>query len=154
MKRILLSALFLAAAAAQAGAAPNGKALFDNNCAFCHQAGGVGVPGQFPRLEGRVAEMAAKPEGREFLATVLLFGMSGHINVDGQDIMGLMPSFSIQSDEELVAMLNYLLRLGKSKTKAKPFTPAEIAAVRKQPMLAPGDVATRRAILATNKIVP
>ncbi len=153
MKQTVLSAVFLVAGAGAAfAAAPSGKALFDNNCAFCHQAGGAGVPGQFPRLEGRAGEIASNPQGRSFLVTVLLNGMSGHINVDGQDIMGLMPSFSTQSDEELAAVLSYIVRLGKSKAKA--FTPKEIAEGRKQPMLAPGDVTTRRAILVTNKIVP
>ncbi len=152
MKQTVSGVVFLLAGAGAAVAAPSGKALFDNNCAFCHQAGGAGVPGQFPRLEDRAGQIASKPEGRDFLITVLLNGMSGHINVDGQDIMGLMPSFSTQSDDELSATLNYIVRLGK--TKAKPFTPKDIAAVRSRPMLTPGDVTTRRAILVTNKIVP
>ena len=152
MKQAVSGIVFLFAGAGAAVAAPSGKALFDNNCAFCHQAGGAGVPGQFPRLEGRAGEIASKPEGREFLVMVLLNGISGHINVDGQDILGLMPSFSTQSNEELAATLNYIVRLGK--TKAKAFTVKEIADGRAKPMLTPGDVTTRRAILVTNKIVP
>ena len=80
-------------AATAGAAAADGAAVFDNNCAFCHQAGGVGVPGQFPRLAGRVGAIAAKPEGKTFLPQVLLNGMSGRITVDGEQILGIMPAF-------------------------------------------------------------
>ena len=65
MRRVILAAAIVAATAGAAQA--DGAAVFDTSCAFCHQAGGVGVPGQFPRLAGRVGAIAAKPEGKAFL---------------------------------------------------------------------------------------
>lgn len=147
-----VAAAAFALAAAPASAAPRGEKVFSSNCAFCHQAGGVGVPGQFPRLEGRVGTIAASPEGRQFLVTLLLSGMSGHVKVDGQDILGLMPGFATMSDADLAAVLTYISHLGK--TKAAPFTQQEIVSGRSRPVLAPDEVAVQRANLATQKIVP
>jgi mono/diheme cytochrome c family protein len=66
VKLAIMAAAILAATAG--GADADGAAVFDNSCAFCHQAGGVGVPGQFPRLAGRVGAIAAKPEGFDSLS--------------------------------------------------------------------------------------
>jgi len=153
VKRAALCGL-LALAALPAAAAPNGAAVFSTNCAFCHQAGAVGVPGQFPRLAGRIGEIAAVPDGRQFLLTVLLNGMSGHVTVDGQDILGLMPGFATLADGDLAAVLNYLARLGKPKTVPAPFTAKDFAEARTQPVLGPEEVALQRANLASAKIIP
>ena len=82
----------------------DGAASFEMNCAFCHQAGGVGVPGQFPRLAGRAGEIASKPEGKKFLPQVLLNGMSGRITADGEEILGIMPGFDSMSDDDMAAI--------------------------------------------------
>jgi mono/diheme cytochrome c family protein len=135
-------------------AAPSGSAVYSANCAFCHQAGGVGVQGQFPRLETRAGLIASNPAGRAFLVTLLFNGMSGHVSVDGQDILGLMPGFTTMDDEDIAAVLTYISRLGKTKSKAAPFTAKEIDAMRSNPIMAPGEVATQRNNLATTHIVP
>ena len=67
--RPVLAAALLAATPAFA----DGAAVFDANCAFCHQGGGVGVPGQFPRLAGRAGAIAAKPNIRISRCTRLRF---------------------------------------------------------------------------------
>jgi len=151
VKPILLAAGLAIGAAGPAEAASNGAAIFDNNCALCHQEGGVGVPGQFPRLAGRVGTIAAKPQGRHYLPEVVLNGMSGRIKVDGEDILGLMPSFSGLSDSDIAAVLTFVSGLGN--TKAAPFTAKDIAAVRVH-ALSPGAVAAERARLVRAKIVP
>jgi len=150
----MLLALAALPLAGSAWAAPNGQAVFTANCAFCHQAGGVGVPGQFPRLAGRSAEIAASPEGRQFLTTILLNGMSGHVTVDGQDILGLMPGFATLKDDELAAVLNYISRLGKPKAIPAPFTAKDFIDARTRPVLGPEEVALQRANLASAKLVP
>jgi mono/diheme cytochrome c family protein len=137
---------------ATAGAAfADGAAVFDNSCAFCHQAGGVGVPGQFPRLAGRVGAIASRPEGRKFLPSVVLNGMSGRVVVDGETILGIMPAVDTLSDDDIAAVLTYLTGLDHAPV---PFTADEIAAARAQPRQPSTDMAVQRAQLAAKKIVP
>jgi mono/diheme cytochrome c family protein len=147
--RALLAAALLAATMDMAQA--DGAAVFDANCAFCHQAGGVGVPGQFPRLAARAGAIAAKPEGRKFLPQILLNGMSGRVTVDGEQILGIMPAFDSLSDEDLAAVLTYVSGLDHAPVA---FTADEIKKVRAQPKLSPGDMAAQHARLAAKKIVP
>jgi len=147
--RALLAAGLLAAPADAAAA--DGAALFDTHCAFCHQAGGVGVPGQFPRLAGRAGAIAAKAEGRKFLPQILLNGMSGRITVDGEQILGIMPAFDSLSDDDLAVVLTYVSGLDHAPVT---FTADEIMNVRAQSKLSPGDMAAQHARLAAKKIVP
>jgi mono/diheme cytochrome c family protein len=149
VKQALLAALFLAAATDMAAA--DGQAVFDNSCAFCHQAGGVGVPGQFPRLAGRVGAIAAQPEGKAFLSKVLLNGMSGRVTVDDQPILGIMPAFDSLSDDDIASVLTYLSGLDHAPVA---FTADDIKAARAEPRLLPTDVAAQRTDLAAKKIVP
>jgi mono/diheme cytochrome c family protein len=142
-----MAAAILAATAG--GAAADGAAVFDNSCAFCHQSGGVGVPGQFPRLAGRVGAIAAKPEGKPFLPQILLNGMSGRITVDGEPILGIMPAFNTLSDEDIASVLSYITGLDHAPVI---FTADEIKAARAQP--APADMMAERARLSAAKIVP
>ena len=137
--------------AATAAAQADGAQVFDNSCAFCHQSGGVGVPGQFPRLAGRVGAIAATPEGRAFLPKVLLNGMSGQITVDDQPILGIMPAFDSLSDDDIAAVLTYLSGLDHAPIT---FTADEIKKARGEPKMSPTDVAAARDALAAKKIVP
>ena len=147
--RAFLAALMLAAMIDAAAA--DGAQVFDTSCAFCHQAGGVGVPGQFPRLAGRIGVIASTPDGKAFLPKVLLNGMSGRITADGEEILGIMPGFDSMSDDDMAALLTYLTGLEHTPV---PYSADEIKQARAQPKLAPGDVAAERAILAGKKIVP
>ncbi len=97
---------------------------------MCHQANAEGLTGQFPRLAGRGAAIARSPEGRHYLARVVLHGMYGTINVDRQAITGLMPSMVAMTDAEIADALNHVISTGKTAKAAAPFKPAEIAAVR------------------------
>jgi mono/diheme cytochrome c family protein len=147
VKSVIMAAAILAATAG--GAVADGAAVFDNSCAFCHQSGGVGVPGQFPRLAGRVGAIAAKPDGKTFLPQILLNGMSGRITVDGEAILGIMPAFNTLSDDDIASVLSYLTGLDHAPIV---FTADEIKAVRAQP--APADMVAERARLSAAKIVP
>jgi len=141
--------LLIAATAARADAP---EQLFNNNCAICHQLRGAGVEGQFPRLAGRAGAIAATPDGRNFLISLVLTGMSGTVAVDGKKIVGVMPDFSAFPDEDLAAILTYVSSLGGGKVA--PFKPEEIAAARKQPPLAPADLAANRNRLQASKVIP
>ena len=144
-----MAAAILAATASAAAA--EGAAVFDNSCAFCHQAGGVGVPGQFPRLAGRVGTIASNPDGKAFLPKVLLNGMSGRITADGEPVLGIMPAFDSLSDDDIAAVLTYLSGLDHAPVT---FTAREIGEARAQPKLSPTEIVAQRAALSDKKIVP
>ena len=149
MKHWVCAALLLVGATG--GAAADGKAVFDNNCAVCHQAGGVGVPGQFPRLAARAGAIAAKPEGKAFLPQVVLNGMGGRITVDGDEILGAMPALDSLSDDDIAAVLTYITGL---EHKPVTYTAADIKKARAMPRRGPGDMVAMHKSLAAKKVVP
>ena len=132
----LVAAVLAALAAGSARA--QGLDVYRTHCAICHQAGGVGAPGAFPRLAGRVGPLARDPGGRALLTAVVLNGMSGKLEADGQTIVGLMPSFGQLPDADIAAVLNYLAGLGPRPPA--PFTDAEVAAARAKGRLTPVEV--------------
>ena len=121
-RTLLLMMLLFASSGMTAAYADGPNAVYDKNCALCHQRGGTGVSGQFPRLAGRVGAIAASDAGRRYLLDVLLFGMAGQVDVDHVLIVGVMPSFAALSDEELASVLNYVTHLdgAAQKPEVKP----------------------------------
>ncbi len=120
----LLLAVCLVVPDARAGVT---STSYDAQCSVCHQRAAVGAPGQFPRLAGRVAVIAASPAGRAYLVGVVRNGLVGSVKVDGATIVGLMPAFPQLAAEELATILNYLTSLGPGpSSKAHRFTGAEV----------------------------
>ena len=151
MKHAVIIASVLSAAIVPA-AADEAEQLFNNNCAICHQVGGVGVKGQFPRLAGRAGLIAAKPQGQDFMAALMFNGMSGTVTVDGQKIVGIMPDFTAFSDDDLAAILTYVSGLGG--TAPTPFTADRLKQERAKPQVAPTDLAAARNKLQAAGVVP
>jgi mono/diheme cytochrome c family protein len=155
MKAALLACVLLALGAVKPVHAADGASVFMQNCLMCHQSGGTGLAGQFPRLAGRVGAIAAVPKARPWLVQVLTYGMSGNITVDGQPIMGMMPAFAQIPDADVAALLNYLTTLGKAPRKPPaPFSAEEVQAVRAGPAISAIDVHAARATLGIAKIAP
>jgi len=130
---------------------PDGAALFSQNCVMCHQTGATGLPGQFPRLAGRVGPISAKPEGRAYLVDVLTYGMVGTVTVDDQPIIGVMPPFAALPDEQVAAILGYLQGLGGAPKAA--FSVAEITAGRAKDKKTPSEVLAERGALVAKGVV-
>lgn len=126
--------LYAIAAGALALAAPSAaadpRAAYGARCGMCHQATGDGLAGQFPKLSGRAAGIAQSPQGRRYMARVVLFGMAGPIEVEGARISGVMPGMATVSDADIADVLSHVITLGKPAKPAKAFKVAEIAAVR------------------------
>ena len=81
------------------------------SCAVCHLAGGEGVPGAFPPLKGRIADIAATPEGRNYLIAVINTGLVGNIVIDAIPYTGAMPGQGSRYDEQAIRdVLNYSVR--------------------------------------------
>lgn len=148
MRRLMILLVFAASQAATVSAAPNKTYLA--RCSMCHQASAQGLPGQFPRLAGRSAQIAQTPEGRQYMISVVLRGMYGSIDVDGQPIAGLMPSMAAMTDADIAEVLNYVLTSGKSAKAAVPFKAAEIAVVRAAPKVSGSQNAELRQKLVAN----
>lgn len=149
---VVLSVALLAGAAYRTPALAqnaNHSAVFDNNCALCHQLAAAGVPGQFPRLAGRAGKIAATATGRSYLERLVLSGMIGRITVDGSEIDGgMMPPFASLSDQDLADALDYIVSLddsGKLHWQGPMFKAADIAKARADKALSPTEVHQLRA---------
>ena len=119
MKKAIVILLALAAGGAQAQAL-DGKTLFAKNCAACHQATGMGIPGAFPALKGNVF---AQGDPAIVIATVLK-GRAG------------MPAFGQSlDDEKLGAILTYVRNAWGNNASA--VATADVANVRKTASVAP-----------------
>ena len=86
-----------------------GEQVYAANCVACQQANGAGLPAVFPPLSGHAADIHELEGGPEYLVEVLLYGLVGAIQVDGVAYNGVMPAWSQLSDEQLAAVLNYVL---------------------------------------------
>ncbi|MDB6082401.1 MAG: hypothetical protein JWN43_282 [Gammaproteobacteria bacterium] len=152
MRSVLLALALACAGALCAGAAhaAEGAAVFAHNCALCHQADASGLPGQFPRLAGRIGHISGKAPGRAYLIDVLTYGMAGEVTVDKQTIVGVMPPLQL-SDDDTAQVLSFLTALGHAGPT--PFTADEVAAQRAKPRKSGADVHAERQSLLASKVV-
>ncbi len=81
-----------------------GEAIFNANCAACHQPTGQGLAGAFPPLAGSDFLKG----DRKAVMSAALFGLSGPITVNGVDYNGVMPSMGHLPNEDLAAALTYV----------------------------------------------
>lgn len=106
---LLLTATSSAQAQAQAAqTALDGKALFAQHCAICHQSDGSGTVGLAPALKGE--HWARLGADRGYLPSVLVYGLSGAIKVADQTFVGSMPAFGAQLDDANLALIANHLR--------------------------------------------
>ena len=77
-------------------------------CVVCHQPDGAGIPGIFPALNNRLADIMASVEGREYITMVLIDGLIGTIEIDGQRYVGAMPAQYL-TDAQISAVIDYLV---------------------------------------------
>ncbi len=73
------------------------------------------------------------------------------MTVDGQPIIGQMPSFASLPDEQVAAILGYLQGLGGAPKES--FTVAEVTAGRAKDKKSGSDVLAERAKLAASGVV-
>ena len=131
--------------------AEDGQALYSSKCSVCHQAAGIGSPGQFPPLSGRVGKIASSPEGKAYLKDVLLNGLHGAIDVSDETYVGFMPSFNSLTDSQIAAVLTYVSSLN-TPGKAPAFSEDEIKASRSTPKKAKEIVSERAALNAIHPL--
>lgn len=81
-----------------------GKNVYNQYCLACHQADGAGVAGAFPPL--KESDWVAGDKNR--LISVVINGLEGPIEVNGQQYNSMMPSQGFLADEQIAAVLTYV----------------------------------------------
>jgi mono/diheme cytochrome c family protein len=101
-----------------------GKPVFMANCATCHQATGMGVPGAFPPLAG--SDWVAGSEER--IIRIVLHGLKGPITVSGNHYDNVMaPLGAVLKDEQIANVLSYVRsEWGNNYPEVEPETVARI----------------------------
>jgi mono/diheme cytochrome c family protein len=105
-----------------------GKKIFAANCQTCHQANGLGVPGQYPPLAG--SEFTTGGSKRP--AMIVLKGLQGPVTVKGQKFGSavMQPWDKTLTDQRIADVLTY--ERSEWGNSASPVTAEEIAALRKE----------------------
>ncbi len=103
-----------------------GKAVYAN-CQPCHQASGLGIPGQFPSLVG--ADWVTGSEKR--LVAILLKGLVGPLKVGDATYNGAMPAWEkALSDKKIAAVASYVRATWGNA--APEISEAKVAAAKKE----------------------
>jgi mono/diheme cytochrome c family protein len=105
-----------------------GKKIFSANCQTCHQANGLGVPGQYPPLAGSEFTNG----GSRRMAMIVLKGLQGPVRVKGQQFgtAVMQPWDKTLTDKQISEVMTY--ERSEWGNNASPVTPEQIAALRKE----------------------
>ncbi len=101
-----------------------GAGLFDGTCSVCHQANGEGMPNVFPPLAKSDFLMADKKRS----IGVVLNGLSGPVNVNGNAFDSIMPPMSQLNDDEIADILTFTMNSWGNEGEV--VSAEEVAAVR------------------------
>ena len=81
-----------------------GQKIYNQYCMACHQSNGMGASGRFPPLNGTDWVTGDK----ERLVHLILNGMEGAIEVNGEIYEGVMPQHSFLNDDQIADVLTYI----------------------------------------------
>lgn len=81
-----------------------GKAVYTQYCLACHQADGSGVPGMHPPLT--VGSWVGNDPNE--LIAIMMKGLSGKIEVNGEVYKNFMPSHAQLTDDQIADVLSYI----------------------------------------------
>src|SRR5438132_8090483 len=114
--------------AAELSPRDRGKKIFAANCQTCHQANGLGVPGQYPPLAG--SEFTTGGSRRP--AMIVLKGLQGPVKVKGQQFGSavMQPWDKTLTDQKIADVLTY--ERSEWGNNASPVTAEQISALRKE----------------------
>lgn len=107
-----------------------GRKVYQLSCQVCHQASGLGAPGQFPPLADSEWVLAEHPNR---IIRVVLNGLNGPIEVKGQPYNNAMvPWRDVLDDEAIAAVLTYIRRQKDWKNNASEVKPELVKAIREK----------------------
>jgi mono/diheme cytochrome c family protein len=90
-----------------------GKRVYETACQLCHQANGLGTPGQFPPLDG--SEWVNGSIDR--LIRIPHNGLAGPIKVKGEQWNAAMPNMGAAlSDQDMARLLTFVRRAWSNKS--------------------------------------
>ncbi|MBK3517207.1 c-type cytochrome [Carboxylicivirga marina] len=101
-----------------------GKIIYKRHCLACHQGNAGGIPKMYPPLANNKVISGDKAP----LIKIMLEGMSGEIEVNGEIYNGVMASYKNLPDKDIAAVLNYL-RSGFGNS-GEEISAAEVKALR------------------------
>jgi len=105
----------------------DGAAVYAGACAVCHGPEGHGTSDAFPPLAGHAVVLAAAD--RSYLPLVVVYGLSGEIDVGDKSFNGVMPAWGHMSNEEIAAALNLITSWdpnGVSTAELEAYTASDI----------------------------
>ncbi len=80
-----------------------GQNLYNKHCVSCHQIDGQGASGRFPSLSSDWVNGDKKE-----LIKIILQGIEGDIEVNGEIYNGIMPQYSFLTDDQIADLLTYI----------------------------------------------
>ncbi|HEY0863376.1 MAG TPA: cytochrome c [Lacunisphaera sp.] len=102
-----------------------GKKVFDTTCIACHQANGMGVPGQYPPLAA--SEWVTGSEER--IIRIVLHGLNGPITVEGKEYNNVMAPLGSLKDDQIANVISYVrASWGNTAPEVSPETVAKVRA--------------------------
>src|SRR5438105_9083423 len=127
-----------------------GKKIFAANCQTCHQANGLGVPGQYPPLAG--SEFTTG--GSQRMGMIVLKGLQGPVTVKGQQFgtAVMQPWDKTLTDKQIADVMTY--ERGDWGNSASPVTPEQIAALRKALADHPNSFSAPEVLSAPDEDIP
>lgn len=109
----------------QKGAMTKGEKIYNTYCGACHQSDGKGASGRFPPL----ARTDWVTGDKQRLIGIVLNGLEGSIQVNGEIYNNIMPQHSFLNNEEAASVLTYI-RQNFGNTASSVY-PNEVEEVRK-----------------------
>jgi mono/diheme cytochrome c family protein len=108
--------------------AEKGAKIYAANCATCHQANGLGSPGQYPPLDG--SDIVNGGARRHVM--IVLKGLQGPVTVKGQRYGSavMQPWEKTLTDEKIAEVVTY--ERSAWSNKGSPVTAEGVAALRKE----------------------
>lgn len=100
-----------------------GQSVYTQNCAACHQPNGEGIPGAFPPLAK--SDYLMKDKSRAI--DVVLNGLEGEIEVNGQKYNSVMPALGL-SDEDAANVITFIMNSFGNKNGVT--TPEDVKKIR------------------------
>jgi len=99
-----------------------GYEVYSKYCFTCHQADGSGVPGMHPPL-GPGSWVGKDPKE---LVAIMMKGLNGKVEVNGEVYKNFMPSQAQLADEEIANVLSYI-----RSSFGNNFDPVKVELVKK-----------------------
>lgn len=102
-----------------------GEQLYAKYCLACHQADGNGVRNLFPPLAGN-EKITGSPKDP---ITIVLFGLTGPIEVNGKEYNQVMPAQDYLTDKQIADVLTFIRSTWGNK--ASSVKPEDVGKIRK-----------------------